>query len=265
MRSFPKIMGIINTTPDSFSDGAKNLSLDDALSSIRKMLELGVDIIDIGGESTRPGAEDVPVQEELDRTMPVIESALKEFPDLEISIDTTKYEVAKNALDLGAEIINDISGLEFDTRLADLAAEFNRKLVLMHIQGVPRTMQNNPEYENVVEDVYKWLENKIEYAKSRAAHNLIIDVGIGFGKTFEHNWELLKNLNRFRALNCPILLGISRKRFLTELIASQDLGDRDATTMLIHTMMANDNMPDIIRVHNVEMACFAKKVFNKLN
>ncbi len=250
--AFPKIMGILNVTPDSFSDGGKYNSLEKAIARAEKMIRDGADIIDIGGESTRPGADEVSPEEEIERVIPVISSIKKKFPGIEVSCDTTKHEVANAAIAEGADIINDISGLDFDERLAHLVAKYNKSLVIMHIQGRPRTMQNNPVYKNVVEDIFSILEKKIAFAKSIGVKNVIADVGIGFGKTVEHNIELLKNYDRFNGLKVPLLLGISRKSFIAKTLGIENPEKRDVPTALIHSLLIKKNI-DIIRVHDVAM------------
>jgi dihydropteroate synthase len=247
-----KIMGILNITPDSFSDGGKNFNLQDALDSAEKMIESGVDIIDVGGESTRPGSESVPVNEEIKRVIPVIKELNKNFPDIKISIDTTKYEVAKIALDNGADIINDISGLQFEPRFAELAAYYDAGIVLMHIQGNPKLMQVNPNYNDVVGEVYTFLENKVQYSHKIGVNKIWADVGIGFGKTYFHNIQLLKHLEQFHKLGVPLVLGISRKSFIGKMLEIENPQERDIATALIHSILLAKGV-DIVRVHNVAL------------
>ena len=263
MKKFPKIMGILNVTPDSFSDGGDYFNEEKAIEQGLKMLEDGADIIDIGGESTRPGAADVSEDEEISRTLPVIKGLLKEKPGLEISIDTTKYNVAKAALGAGATIVNDISGLENDKRLAKLAAERDAALIVMHMQGTPRTMQENPYYTNVVEEIFNLLVEKIFYARKKGVKTIIADVGIGFGKTLEHNLELLRNIDTFRELKVPLLLGISRKSFIDKVLNINAPKERDLPTALIHAMLPGFG-GDILRVHNVKMLSMLKKLYSDI-
>ncbi len=246
----PKIMGILNVTPDSFSDGGNYFSKESAVSHALNMIDHGADIIDIGGESTRPGADPVGEEEELKRVIPVIEELKDAKPETEISIDTTKYSVAEAAVKAGASIINDVSALEFEPQLAELAAEYDCSLILMHMQGKPRNMQKDPQYDDVVEDIFKILKNKIQKARQLGASKIIADVGFGFGKTLEHNLELLRNLKEFKKLEVPMLLGISRKSFIGKLTGIEDASKRDLPTVLIHSMLLDAEI-DIIRVHNV--------------
>lgn len=259
MIKIPKIMGILNVTPDSFSDGGNYFDTDSAVRQGISLFENGADIIDIGGESTRPGAEEVDFEAEISRVVPVIQKLREQCHATPISIDTTKYEVAKAALEAGANIINDISGLTFDERLADLAAQYNATLILMHIQGKPRTMQQNPTYTDVVEDVFQWLKKQINLAQSKGVKDIIADVGIGFGKTLEHNITLLKEHDRFLELGVPLLLGISRKSFIGKALAIDNPVERDLPTVLIHSLLLDKNI-DIIRVHNIQL----HKTLNKI-
>ncbi len=259
MFRFPKIMGILNVTPDSFSDGGAFFDTQNAIRQGLSLIEKGADILDIGGESTRPGASEVPLSDEITRVVPVISAIRKECAATPISIDTTKYEVAKAALDAGANIINDISGLTYDTRLAELAAEYGATLVIMHIQGKPRTMQNNPVYQDLIHEIKTWLRDKIDFARSKGVKEIIADVGIGFGKTIEHNISLLQNHDEFLALGVPLLLGISRKSFIGKTLSLENPLERDIPTALIHALLL-DKKIDIIRVHDVELHNTLKKI-----
>lgn len=264
MREFPKIMGILNVTPDSFSDGGKYTRAEDAIEHALNMIEDGADIIDIGGESTRPGAAPIAEDEELARVIPVIEGVLNEKPGTVISIDTTKYSVAREAVSKGAKIINDVSGLRFDTRLANLAADKGLALILMHMQGEPRNMQANPAYQNVVEDVFSELAERIALARSLGVKSVIADVGIGFGKTVDHNLILLKNHRRFCDLGVPLMLGLSRKTFLGKILDIGDPRERDMPTALAHALLLECGA-DLIRVHNVVMINMLKKLYYALS
>lgn len=261
--SFPKIMGIVNITSDSFSDGGLFLKTDDAVNHALRLIEAGADIIDFGGESTRPNAKPVSMEAELQAVIPVIERVREMNANVLISVDTTKYEVAKAAINAGADIVNDVSGLNADIRLAELVAEFNKSLVIMHMNGTPQTMQLNPQYHNVVEEIYSFLESKVRYARAIGIKDICIDVGIGFGKTVEHNIELLKNLDYFANLDCKMLLGISRKSFIGAILNIPNPIERDLPTALIHAILLHSRV-DVIRVHNVEMMNQLRVLYNTL-
>lgn len=260
---FPKVMGIVNVTPDSFSDGGLFFNSNSAIDHALQLIDDGADILDVGGESSRSNADEISTSEEIDRVIPVIEGIRRINPSIDISIDTVKYDVARAALDVGASIINDISGLNHDRRLASLAAEYNVALILMHIRGTPRTMQINPHYTNVVQEVFDELTEKITYAHSFDAKKVMADVGIGFGKTAEHNWTLLKNLSKFEHLGVPMVLGISRKSFLGKLLGIESPVERDAATALLHALLLKEKI-DIIRVHNVESIVMLQKLWSEL-
>lgn len=261
---FPKIMGVVNVTPDSFSDGGKFLDSGRAVDHALSLISDGADIIDIGGESSRPGADAVPVDIEMKRVIPVIKEIKSIIPNSSISIDTTKYEVASSAIDAGADIINDISALQFDERLAHLSAKHNKSLILMHMKGKPGTMQNSPEYIDVVSEIYDFLKQKIDVAKNIGVKDVIIDVGIGFGKTLEHNLQLLKNLDVFEKLGAKILLGISRKSFIGALTGIENPSARDLATVLLHAILLRNRI-DIIRVHDVKSISLLKTLYNSIS
>ncbi|SJM89834.1 dihydropteroate synthase [Crenothrix polyspora] len=215
----PLIMGILNVTPDSFSDGGQFLKVDNAVQQVERMLAEGADIIDIGGESTRPGAVSVPVEEQIQRIVPVITAIRQRGITVLISVDTTLSCVAKAALLAGANIINDISAGDDDVSILSLAAQLQVPIILMHRQGLPQTMQDNPHYDNVVQEVVDGLKAKIDAALAVGIkpNNIIIDPGIGFGKRKQDNLALLANLNSLVVLGFPVLLGTSRKRFMGSL------------------------------------------------
>ncbi len=208
-------MGILNVTPDSFSNGGKFFRLEHAKAQALKMAEEGADMIDIGGESTRPGSEAVSLEEELNRVIPLIKELAKS-PFVPSSIDTYKSEVAYQALDAGAAMINDISALRFDSNMASVAARYNAGLVLMHIQGTPKNMQEDPHYDNLIEEIKTYLKESIRLAREAGVteDKMMIDPGIGFGKKVEHNLEILKRLKEFTGLGKPIMVGTSRKSFI---------------------------------------------------
>lgn len=257
-----KIMGILNVTPDSFSDGGKYYSKTKATERALQMLDDGADIIDIGGESSRPGASPVSVNEEIDRTIPIIENILNKKQDAVISIDTIKPEVAELALQHGATIVNDISAFA-NAKLLDLVQKYSATLVIMHMQGNPTTMQNNPLYNNVVEDVYKFLYEKAEIAKSNGVEQLILDPGIGFGKSGEDNFMLLKNLKKFTKLQLPILIGVSKKSLIGKSL-NLPLEKREVASVILETVSVNSGAK-IIRTHNVKNGVHIKKLINYIN
>lgn len=245
------IMGILNVTPDSFSDGGKFNQVSDALQQALDLEENGADIIDIGGESTRPGAKEVPVEEEINRTIPVIKE-IRRQTDVPISIDTRKSKVANAALDAGANIINDISALRTDPALGKVAASSGVPLVLMHMQGTPETMQQNPSYDDVIDDIINFLRERIEVATEMGVSEdkIVIDPGIGFGKTTEDNYEILRRLDEFNVLDRHILLGTSRKSFLG---ATLDLPvDKRLEGTIASNVVGIIKGADIIRVHDVK-------------
>lgn len=247
---FPKIMGVLNITPDSFSDGGDFIDFSSAIDFASEMIDYGVDIIDIGGESTRPGAEVIDDETELKRVEPIVKEVRKLNNEVKISLDSTKYKVVQRCLDLGINIINDISGTQNDIRLLELAKLYKSGYVIMHSKGTPKTMQLNPTYENVVNEVYNFLEEKTNLAKSYNINEIYVDVGIGFGKSLEHNLELINNIEIFKKIG-ETLLGISRKSFINKLLNIENPKNRDLPTLLIHTLLLNKNI-DVIRVHNVK-------------
>ncbi len=257
------IQGILNVTPDSFSDGGKYNSFDKAFDYVVEMVKDGVDIVDIGGESTRPGAETVSEEEEIDRVIPIIEKLHSEFPDLLISIDTYKSKVAETALNAGAKIINDISGGTFDDRMFDVAAQYNSAIILMHIKGKPKNMQVNPHYDNLIYEVYDFLSTQIKKARNKGIETIIADPGIGFGKRLHDNYELIKRFGEFKGLGVPLLIGLSKKSFLGNALDIQ-IDQREIPTIISETFAAI-NGARIIRTHNVQNAVYLKKLFNFYN
>jgi dihydropteroate synthase len=244
------VMGILNVTPDSFSDGGRFFKPEQAVRHGMEMAEQGADFIDVGGESTRPGSEPLPVDEELRRVLPVIERLAKSV-EVPISIDTYKSEVATRALNAGAVLVNDISGLHFDPRVADVAAAAKASLVLMHIKGTPRTMQLHPEYDDLVGEISTYLEEGVRIARGKGIDQIIVDPGIGFGKTLEHNLELLRRLEEFQHLGCPVLVGPSRKSFIGKLLGGLPAEERLEGTIAAVTL-AVAHGANIVRVHDVQ-------------
>lgn len=258
------MMGIVNVTPDSFSDGGKYHSVQQTADAIGKMVDDGAAIIDIGGESTRPEAEPVSESEESDRVLPVLEAVLNYFPDTFFSVDTTKHQVAKESLKLGAHIINDVSGLQKEPRFAELCSEYNAGYVLMHSQGDPQTMQKNPEYENVVKEIFDFLKKEIEQLQQAGVSSIMIDPGIGFGKTLSHNLDIIKGLKKFVTLNRPLLVGASRKSMLGKLLGGRPADERLAGTLAVHYHCLMQGAK-ILRVHDVKEAVDSVKVYEALS
>jgi Dihydropteroate synthase (EC 2.5.1.15) len=243
-------MGILNLTPDSFSDGGKFKSSQEAIDYALRMIDDGADIIDVGGESSRPGSNPVSSSDEEKRVIPVIEGLAKRF-DNPISIDTYKSTVAEMALKSGAEIVNDISGLNYDPDMASTVATYGASLVAMHMKGTPRTMQENPEYSDLIKEVTIYLSKSIEKANESGIKQIIIDPGIGFGKTVYHNLSIIRHLKDFSSLGYPILTGPSRKSFIGDLL---DLGVEDrieGTSAAVAACVMNG--ADIVRVHDVKI------------
>jgi dihydropteroate synthase len=247
-------MGVINVTPDSFADGGQFFDHEAAIHQARALAAAGADILDIGGESTRPYAEAVSREEELRRVLPVIEAVKAEMP-LPISIDTYKSQVAQAALAAGASIINDISALRFDPDMVHLAQEARVPVVLMHMQGTPKDMQVSPHYDDLLSEIKAFFQERLDFALSQGLSQelLILDPGIGFGKTFDHNLEILNNLHIFYDLGCPLLVGPSRKAFIGHLLGLPAGAERDVGT-LAALAMAVIGGARILRVHNVVYA-----------
>lgn len=259
----PHVMGILNVTPDSFSDGGKFNSLDNALLQAERMIQAGVSIIDIGGESTRPGAPDVSLEEELARVIPAIKAIRAQF-DVWISIDTSKAEVMRQAVEAGADLINDVRALQEPGAL-QAAAEGNVPVCLMHMKGQPRTMQASPVYDDVLTDVEAFLQERVEACEAVgiSKEQLILDPGFGFGKTIEHNYHLLAHLEKFHTLGLPVLAGMSRKSMIFKLLdkAPADCMVASVTCATIAAMKG----AQIIRVHDVEDTLEAMKIIEVMN
>ena len=245
------VMGIINVTPDSFSDGGKYVKINNAINHAKKMVDDGADIIDVGGESTRPGAEEVSSSEELRRVIPVVESIRLNFPDILISIDTTKSVVAHKAIKAGADIINDVSGLNSDTQMVGVVANLKVPIIIMHMKGNPKNMQINPKYKNLIAEITSFFEKKIKIAtESGIDRNLIIiDPGIGFGKTINHNFQIISKLKEFSKLDLPIMIGPSRKSFIGKTLNLPVESRLEGTSAAITASILNG--ANIVRVHDV--------------
>jgi dihydropteroate synthase len=246
----PSVMGVVNVTPDSFSDGGVNLEPEDAVASVGQMIEDGAAIVDVGGESTRPGADPVSAEEELRRVLPVLEAVAGE---LSFSIDTAKAEVARRALELGAELVNDVTALRGDLRMADVVAESGAYLCLMHMLGEPRTMQQDPRYDDVVADVRAFLEERLAFAVDAgiAEERICLDPGIGFGKTVDHNFELIRRMDELVALGRPIVVGFSRKSSLGKILGDPEARTGPLSASIAAAVAAYERGATILRVHDV--------------
>jgi len=255
----PSIMGILNLTPDSFSDGGLFVNKDSALKHVQQMIAEGAQIIDIGGESTRPGASNVSIDEECQRVIPVIQ-AIRELSDIPISIDTSKTEVMQQAITAGASMINDVNALRAEGAV-ELAAKLNIPVCLMHMQGKPRTMQHTPSYKNVVQEVKEFLKQRIDVCIKAGVklNNIVIDPGFGFGKTLEHNLTLFKHLDEFEDLGCPLLVGVSRKSMIAAVLNNAPADERLHGSIALATLAAWMNA-NILRVHDVKATADALKL-----
>ena len=262
------IMGILNVTPDSFSDGGQFLKVENAFTHSVKMIEEGADIIDIGGESTKPFAEPVSTDEELSRVIPVIEKIRSEY-DILISIDTTKSKVAEEAITAGANIINDVSAMEIDENMLQVAKNYNSPIIMMHMKGIPKNMQNNPTYDHLITEIKDYLSSRVKCAINAGIDkkNIIIDPGIGFGKSVEHNFEIINNLDSFVDLGFPVLLGASRKSFIG---LTLDVEEKDRLEgSIAANVIGLQKGAKIFRVHDVLAAkkslIIANKIFNPID
>ena len=258
----PYVMGILNVTPDSFSDGGKHFDKDIAVNYGLQLFDEGADILDIGGESTRPGAEPVSDEEELNRILPVIQNILAAKKDAVISVDTTKPLVAEEALKSGAQIINDISGFTSNPGLLYVVKKYNASIIIMHMKGNPRTMQVNPEYDNLIQEIYDFLFNQSQLAERAGVNNIFIDPGIGFGKTIDHNFEIIKRISDFKSMGYPLVIGNSRKSFIGKTL-NLEPEDRDAASALINAVSIS-NGAKIIRTHNVKYGVQTIQLLNKI-
>ncbi len=260
--NYAYVMGILNVTPDSFSDGGKYTDKSSALSYALEMIEEGVDIIDVGGESTRPGSDPVSEKEEIKRVIPVITEILKKKSDAIISIDTTKAKVAEEALNNGALIVNDISGGTFEPEIFNIVRTFNAAMIIMHIKGKPKTMQDSPVYADVVSEVYDYLKVQSVKAFNHGIEKIIIDPGIGFGKRLEDNLSVIERLDDFKSLGFPLMVGVSRKSFIGNIL-NLSIEDRDDATNAINSFSLIKGVR-IIRTHNITKAVQTCKLFNTL-
>jgi dihydropteroate synthase len=259
----PKVMGILNITPDSFHTDSRILAESELLERAKRMIDAGATILDIGGQSTRPGAERLDAKTEMQRAIPAIGMLRNAFPNVVLSIDTFYSEVAAEACDAGANIINDISGGSLDPNMFSMVAQLQVPYVLTHIQGEPQTMQHNPTYEDVVAEVLNYFNEKIEQLRRLGAHQIIVDPGFGFGKSLQHNLQLLRGLHLFTTLNYPILAGLSRKKSL-QLLVGKDAGETLNATTVANTIALMNNA-SILRVHDVSEAVEAVKIVTAMN
>ena len=259
--STPKIMGILNVTPNSFYDGGKFTLSENGLLQVGKMLEEGATFIDIGAYSSKPNAEFVSEEEELSRILPVVQSVLKQFPDALLSIDTFRSEIAAVCIENGAAIINDISAGNLDEKMMDVVAKYNVPYIMMHMRGTPQTMQSHTNYENIVKEILFYFSEKVSKARSLGINDLIIDPGFGFAKTLEQNYEVLQNLELFQMLDLPILAGISRKSMVYKPIGVTANEALNGTTVL--NTIALSKWANILRVHDVKEALECAKLFER--
>lgn len=257
------VAGILNVTDDSFSDGGKYLQKSDAVNHAIKLLEEGADIIDIGGESARPGSIGVGANTEFERVVPVIEETLAKYPKAIISVDTTKSKIAFEALRRGAKIINDISAATFDSEMFDVVKEYEAAMILMHMKGKPFDMQVNPTYSNIIEEIKEFLAERISIAKEKGIKEIIVDPGIGFGKTVCDNYKIIKEIAEFKKLEMPVMIGVSRKSFIGKSL-NLEVYERETPTAITEAI-AIQNGADFVRTHNVKNAVFARKIAGFIN
>lgn len=260
--SNPKVMGILNITPDSFYDGGKFNNSSSILKQTERMLINGATFIDLGAYSSRPGAEHVPEEEELKRILPIITLILKEFPDCLLSIDTFRSKVAKESLEIGAALINDISAGNLDTAMFDIIARYQVPYILMHLKGTPQNMATKNNYDNLIKDLIHYFSKKITVARAKKINDIIIDPGFGFAKTTTQNFELLAKLELFKIFKLPILIGLSRKSMIYKTLNSTPKGALNGTTAL--HMVSLGNGANILRVHDVKEAMECITLFNEL-
>jgi len=252
-KSNTKLVGILNVTQDSFSDGGEYYDIQAATEHLHKLISDGADVIDIGAESTKPGAKEVSTEEQLKKLIPILEYIKENGINIPVSIDTRNSEVAQKCIELGASFINDVSGFDYDNKMADVIAKYpDVKIIVQHSKGTPDVMQNNPQYDNLMDEIYKSLKNKVDFAISKGIKkdNIIIDAGIGFGKTREQNFEIIHRWKEFKTIGCPVMLGVSRKSLLN--IPDSSNEEKDLYTLSLNSILLNDGI-DYIRVHNVKI------------
>tara|TARA_B100001057_G_scaffold75757_1_gene70439 strand:- start:8153 stop:8986 length:834 start_codon:yes stop_codon:yes gene_type:complete len=261
--STPKVMGILNLTPDSFYDGGKFKKITKIQNHVSKMIEDGMDILDIGGYSSKPGAKIISSKIEISRILPTLIFLKKTFPKLIISIDTFRSDVAKTCLDEGADIINDISSSELDEKMIKIISDFNCPYIMMHMRGNPQNMQKSPEYKDVVIELINYLAKKVKFARDNGIVDLVIDPGFGFGKTIKHNYQLLNNLDKFKILDSPMLVGFSRKSMIYKTLKTSAENSLNGTTCL--NSIALMKGANILRVHDVKQAKECIILYEKTN
>ena len=260
------VMGIVNVTPDSFSDGGLYATPDLAIAHGLALAAEGADLLDVGGESTRPGSQPIPLDEELARVAPVV-TALAHKSGVPISVDTSKAEVARICLDAGAQIINDVTALTGDAAMLEAVRSFGAGAILMHMQGIPATMQVAPAYADVVDDIYRFFQERLQSLTDAGIDpgRLVLDPGIGFGKTLQHNLELLAKLRRFQALGRPVCLGVSRKGLLSKFVGGRTVGQRLAASLAVACHAMAHGAAQIVRVHDVGPTCDAVRMWRRLS
>lgn len=256
------VMGILNITPDSFSDGGMFLNTKDAIIQVELMIEDGIDILDIGAESTRPGAREVESCEQIKRLKPILKEIIKEFPTLPISLDTRSQEVAKFSLDYNVDIINDVSSGDYDDKMINFIKEHNKIFIITHSSSTPDKMQNKTEYKNLIDDIYLYLKKKVDILEESKINKVIIDPGIGFGKKENQNVEIIKRLRDFKSINKPILIALSRKSFITKLFNTSKKEELDYATVVYNTLALN-NGANLIRVHQTENIKLLKNILSQ--
>ena len=256
------VMGILNITPDSFSDGGLFIKLKDALKQVELMVENGIDILDIGAESTQPGAKEVESSEQIKRLKHILKEIVREFPFLPLSIDTRSEEVARFSLDSNVDIINDVSSGDYDKKMIDFIKKYNKIYIITHSPSTPDDMQNKTKYKNLIDDIYLYLKKKVDFLEEKGLKKIIIDPGIGFGKTENQNIEIIKRLEDFKSINKPILIALSRKSFITKLFNTSKKEELDYATVVYNTLALN-NGACLTRVHQTENIKFLKNILSQ--
>jgi len=254
------VMGILNLTENSFYDGGNYINKEKALTQVKKMVKEGASIIDIGAQSSKPGSNEIDESEEIKKILPILKLVKKEFPDTLISIDTYRSKVAEESINNGADIINDISAGDLDQNMYSVIAKYKVPYIIMHMKGTPKIMQEKPKYKNVVTEITEYFKHKIETLQKLGIDNIIIDPGFGFGKTLEHNYQILRNLDNFEKLKTPILIGVSRKSMIYNLLESNANESLNGTTVI--NTLALSKGANIIRVHDVKEAAECIKIVN---